>query len=171
MGRTAILVAALSIAPGSVAVGQSAGPEAALIASMSYSQAKGDRLKDSGDAIRAYIAGGYVSRKPDQRRDYTDYRVLKKPATLLGQKILVLEEEYLVKYIGCCVNDGIGAILEIGPDDAPLKEFAKANRCLLNEENARADLAALGLRKPAGRVVSLSCRSRDALADLTPIAQ
>lgn len=165
MRRQAILAAAFSLAAALPAAAETAGPEAALVAAMSYSAAKGARLKDSGEAIRAYIAGGYVSRRPDRRRDYTDYRALKKPATLLGQKIIVLEEEYLVEFIGCCVNEGIGAILEIRSDEAPLKAFAKKNGCLLSEENAREDLAALGLPRPAGRTVSISCRLRDALAN------
>ena len=163
MVTAAGLAAGLAFAPGAPHAQEA--PEKELLAAMSYSAARGDRLKQPGGAIRAYIKAGYVPRKPDKRMDYTDYRVLTKPASLLGHRLVVVEEEYLTKYIGCCVNEGVGAIVQVEGDDSALRSFAKQNKCSLDEKYVAETMQNLGLGKPEGRFVSVSCRFRDAAVD------
>ncbi|WP_020177805.1 hypothetical protein [Methylopila sp. M107] len=138
--------------------------EARLLGAMRYSVGAGERVKQPGAAIRAYIDAGYVDRKPTERMDYTDYRVLAKPARLLGQKLLVIEEEYMTTYSGCCVNAGVGAIVLVDGDDSALRSFARENRCSIDESDVRDTLKRLKITVDA-RAASISCRERDALKD------
>jgi hypothetical protein len=121
------------------------------------------RVVDSGVAIRAYIDKGFVRRKPDQRADYVDYRRVRKPATLFGHKLVVLEEEYLTEFIVCCVNTGIGMVVEKTGSLAELDAFVLANRCSKRTSSeATISLELAGLKPKRGATyVSISCRARD----------
>jgi hypothetical protein len=136
---------------------------AGLVRTMRLNAERTERLDEPGDAIRAYIKAGYVRLKPELREEYTDYRVMRLPAKLFGQELLVVEEEYLTKFIGCCVNEGVGVILRVTADLAPLKEFAAANGCSLR--NDRTDIVAtlqkLKVKPVEGELVAMSCRTRD----------
>ncbi len=137
--------------------------EKQLQLSMSLDHNTGKRLGRSATAIKGYIKGGYVSRKPDARWDYTDYRVFRRPATFFGQYIVVVEEEYFDTYIGCCVSPGLGLILERNSDITSLQNFISSNECSLDyPANVDGDLKELGIA-PSGRTfISVSCRERDA---------
>lgn len=166
MRKTASLAAAtlcamLCAAPGTGAA--AAQPEQSLIRALSLDAATGQRLAPSATAIKAFIAGGYVPRKPDLRFDYTDYRALRKEARLFGFTILVLEEEYMAKYVGCCVSPGLGVMLSGAGDLAMLTAFAAANGCSVEAPADASDLPAdLKIPAHAGQLTSLSCRERDA---------
>src|SRR5205085_449160 len=110
--------------------------------------------------IRPYISAGFVRAKPELREDYTDYRVLRKPAKLFGQDLLVIEEEYQLKFVGCCVSEGLGAILRVTADLVPLKEFASANGCSLNKDDIVERLRKLRI-SATGELLAMSCRERD----------
>ena len=135
--------------------------EAGLVRAMRPSADRTERLVEPGDAIRAYIAAGIVPVKPDLREEYTDYRVVRQPAKLFGQELMVIEEEYQLKFIGCCVNAGVGAILRVTGDQAPLNEFAAANGCSLSKDDVIERLRKLKVKSLTGEFVSLSCRERD----------
>lgn len=123
-----------------------------------------ERVGDSGKAIQAYMREGIVNKKPDQRADYTDYYLVNKPESFMGHKLMVIEEEYMSKYIGCCVNPGAGVSVKIEGDTKNLSEFAKTNGCTLTEDvNLSKELTNLGLETdlPDGKFASLSCRERD----------
>lgn len=136
---------------------------AGLVGAMRLNAERTERLSEPGDAIRAYIKAGYVRVKPELREDYTDYRVVRLPTKLFGQELLVIEEEYLTKFIGCCVNEGVGVIARVAADLAPLKAFASANGCSVR--NDRADIVAmlqkLKVKPVDGELVAMSCRTRD----------
>ena len=136
---------------------------AGLVGAMRLNADRTERLAEPGEAIRAYIKAGYLRLKPEQRDDYTDYRVVQLPAKFFGQELLVIEEEYLSKFIGCCVNEGVGVILRVTADLAPLKEFAAANGCSVRDD--RRDtverLQKLKVKPAEGELVRLSCRTRD----------
>ena len=134
----------------------------ALAAGMGLHPSSGGRL-EAGPAIRQFIAAGFVDRRPTRRMDYTDYRVLKRPFQFLGQDLLVIEEEYMTQYVGCCVDEGSGAIFRLSGDRSELTAFAAANRCRLDtgQSDIRARLAELGLGREQGEFARLSCRERD----------
>ena len=157
------LVLSLLTLVAQVAAAQVSDPlEAQLIKSMQLNRKEHLRMEEPGVAIRAYINSGHVSAKPNSRQDYTDYRILKRPARLFGQLIVVLEEEYLKRFVGCCVSPGIGAILQVDADQAALKNFASSNGCLIDSSrNVVERLRQLGLKPQAHSYVSLSCRERD----------
>ena len=118
---------------------------------------------EAGPAIRQFIAAGYVDRRPTRRADYVDYRVLKRPFQFLGQTLIVIEEEYMTQNVGCCVNEGSGAIFRVSGDRAELTAFAAANKCRLtvDQSDIRSQLAEVGLGREQGELARLSCRERD----------
>jgi hypothetical protein len=124
---------------------------------------EGIRIVSSGALIIAYINKGFVARKPDQRADYVDYRRVRKPATLFGHKLVVLEEEYLTEFIGCCVNNGLGIVVEKTGSLAELEAFAIANECAIHEpSDATYSLKLAGVKPKRGATyVSISCKEKD----------
>jgi hypothetical protein len=154
--------AAATASPGPQAIADDALAEG-LVRVMRLNADRSERLAEPGEAIRAYIKAGYVRLKPELREDYTDYRVVRMPAKLFGQELLVIEEEYQLKFIGCCVNEGVGVLLRVTADLAPLKEFASANGCSMRD--SRADiveiLQKLKVKPIDGELVRVSCRTRD----------
>jgi len=138
--------------------------ELGLINAMKLINGQSERAGDSGEAIQAYIKKGYLNKKPNRRVDYTDYWLLKKPVTFMGHTLIMIEEEYLLKYIGCCVNEGVGITLKISGNSNNLKHFASENGCRFSEEiDIQHELKSLGIKSnfPKGNYVSLSCRERD----------
>lgn len=75
-----------------------------------------ERAGDSGKAIQAYMREGAVSKKPNQRADYTDYYLVNKPVSFMGHELVVIEEEYMTNYAGCCVNSGAGITVKVHGD-------------------------------------------------------
>lgn len=137
-------------------------PEQALIRSLSIDSSTKQRLAPSADAVKAFIAEGYANRKPDYRFDYNDYRALRKPAHLFGFSIVILEEEYMAKYVGCCVSPGIGVVLSGRGDLQKLEAFASKNGCSVEAPADPSVIPAeMKLRIPPGKLAYLSCRERD----------
>lgn len=136
--------------------------EKQLILSMKLNKATNDRIGDSGRAIRGYIKANYLKKKP-MRFDYVDSWVLQKPANFMGYNLLVIEEEYQTKYIGCCVDPGVGAILKVKGSIKKLLSFARRNGCSVDQRGeVRRKLKSLGVRlQKSKKYVSLSCRERD----------
>ncbi|MGS0894363.1 hypothetical protein ACVBGC_17820 [Burkholderia stagnalis] len=139
--------------------------ESGLIAAMKLAPDKAGRAGDSGNAIRAYIAAGYLAGKPNRRVDYTDYWLLKRPAPFMGNELVMIEEEYMTRYVGCCVSPGVGVTVRLtSAGAAPLETFAAANGCSLTKDERFADvLHDIGVETTPtrGRYASLSCRERD----------
>ncbi|SDL76527.1 hypothetical protein SAMN05216517_10220 [Janthinobacterium sp. OK676] len=124
-----------------------------------------DRVGTSGKAIAAYVREGYMGKRPDQRFDYTDYYLLKKPARFMGHELVLIEEEYITQYIGCCVSPGAGVTVKVRGSTQNLQAFASAQRCTLTDpvdvQHALSEVA-IRTRLPKGHYASLSCRERDA---------
>lgn len=120
---------------------------------------------ESGDAaalIRRLARGGHVKQKPDARVDYTDYRKVAKPLDFEGQTIVVIEEEYMKKFVGCCVNEGFGFVIRVNSDAEGLKARAKAAKCAVSDESGDRDiLDRLRIRRKEARYMSVSCRAND----------
>lgn len=138
-----------------------------LITAMTLDAHTNERVGDSGEAIQAYIKNGLLGKAPNMRIDYTDYWGLKGHADFMGHTLVVIEEEYMSAYIGCCVSPGIGITVKINQDVADLKEFASINKCsldLMDQSELNAEFESLGIKSPGkGRYATLSCRERDAM--------
>jgi len=123
-----------------------------------------ERAGDSGKAIQAYMKEGVVNKKPNQRADYVDYYVVKKPASFMGHALVVIEEEYMSKYVGCCVDPGVGITVRLTGSPRNLEEFVEANKCSWDSRvDAQAALRRLGIKTVLrqGRYAYLSCREND----------
>jgi len=139
--------------------------EVGLIDSMRLNKTTKTRLGDSGKAIQAYMRQGLVNKKPNQRADYTDYYLLKKPARLMGHDLVLIEEEYMSAYIGCCVSEGIGITVKVIGSTKNLEEFAKENGCTFSDHvdlQSQLDTVNIKTKILPGHYASLSCRERDA---------
>lgn len=124
-----------------------------------------ERAGDSGKAIQAYMREGVVNKKPNQRADYTDYYVVKKPASFMGHELVVIEEEYMSKYIGCCVNPGAGVTVKVNGSPKNLEKFADANKCSIADNvDVQGELRRFGIKTAfsKGHYASISCRENDA---------
>ncbi|NHZ35191.1 hypothetical protein [Massilia rubra] len=150
---------------GGVAAAGNPDLEVNLMKAMKFDKASEKRIGSSGKAIQAYMKAGYVNQRPNGRADYTDYYLLNKPATLLGHPLVLIEEEYMTRYAGCCVSKGIGVTVGVAGSLGALKKFAAQNRCTLEENvDPGKQLRSFGIKNalPKGTYASLSCRVRDA---------
>lgn len=139
--------------------------EAGLVSALSLKAGTTERIGDSGKAIQAYIRAGFLNKKRNQRADYTDYYVLKKPASFMGHELVVIEEEYMARYVGCCVSPGAGVSVKLIGSAKNLEDFARLNRCTLNRDvNLQQELQGISINiaLPPGSYANLSCRERDA---------
>ena len=140
--------------------------EAGLIKAMTLKPGTTDRLGDSGVALQAYIKAGYMDPKPNQRADYTDYRLLKKPTMLMGHTLVLIEEEYMTRHIGCCVSPGVGVTVRMSGSTDKLEKFAEKNGCSFDgaaDPNEQLKTYGIKANLPKGKYVALSCREREAL--------
>lgn len=142
--------------------------ESGLQHAMQLKKGTDERTGTSGKAIQAYMQAGLIDKKPNQRADYTDYYLLKQPASFLGHELVLIEEEYMAQYIGCCVSPGVGVTVRVYGSTQNLARFARSHRCSLTEHVDFAhELRDVAIRNkvPKGHYASLSCRERDAQRD------
>jgi hypothetical protein len=141
------------------------GLESGLTQALHLKKGTTARVGTSGKAIAAYMRDGFISQRPSQRADYTDYYLLKKPATFMGHDLVLIEEEYITHYIGCCVSPGAGVTVKVRGSTQNLQAFARAQRCTLTDPvDVQRELSevAIKTRLPKGHYAALSCRERDA---------
>ena len=139
--------------------------ETGLAQAMHLKKGSSERVGTSGQAIQAYMRAGLIDSKPNQRADYTDYYLLNKPARFMGHELVMIEEEYMSRWIGCCVSPGAGLSVKVSGSLKPLEQFAHVHRCSLNDNaDVQGELTSLGIRRKLapGRYATLSCRERDA---------
>ena len=123
------------------------------------------RLGEPREAIEAYISKGVISKKPEMRADYTDYYVVKTPASFIGHDLLIIKEEYMSTYVGCCVNPGLVIVVKVNGNPKSLHKFADTNKCFMEDNiDVQKELRGLSIKTtvPKGRYASLSCREMDA---------
>lgn len=159
----------LLAAASALAFAAAAAPlDSGLQHAMQLKKGSSERTGTSGKAIQAYMQAGLIDRKPNQRADYTDYYLLKQPSPFLGHELVLIEEEYITQYIGCCVSPGVGVSVKVQGSTQNLARFARANRCTFTDN---VDLAqqlrevAIRNKVPKAHYASLSCRERDAQRD------
>lgn len=169
--RARLCSAALLVLVSSLVAAADPGPgpgaelETGLAQAMHLKKGSSERVGTSGQAIQAYMHAGLIDSKPNQRADYTDYYLLNKPARFMGHELVMIEEEYMSRYIGCCVSPGAGLSVKVSGSLKSLEQFARAHRCSLNDNvDVQGELASLGIRRKLapGRYATLSCRERDA---------
>ena len=138
--------------------------EADLVNSLRLKKGTLERVDKSQPAIQNYIRQGYLNNKPNQRMDYTDYYILKKPTMLMGHTLVVIEEEYASKWVGCCPSPGMGVTLMTSGSTKGLEKFAHENGCkFATVDDLQNELKSFGIKSnfPKGNYASLSCRERD----------
>jgi hypothetical protein len=116
----------------------------------------------SGVPIRALIQAGYLRKKPEARLDYSDFRLMRKPFDFLGASLVVIEEQYMTNYIGCCVDPGIGMVFENSSGSNAMARLATANSCEYSADptTLQSIMEAVGLAGQKGEFVYLFCGSR-----------
>lgn len=161
------LLGSLLLAACCVSAHAAAQPELenGLIHALQLKKGTTERAGTSGKAIAAYMREGYIGKRPEQRSDYTDYYLLKKKASFMGHELVLIEEEYITQYIGCCVSPGAGVTVKVRGNTRKLQAFASAQRCTLSDPvdigHALSEVA-IKARLPRDHYASLSCRERDA---------
>ena len=121
------------------------------------------RQARAGKAIRAYKAAGVLPQRP-RRQDYTDYYVVRKPTTFMGNPMVLMVEEYMSAYVGCCVNPGAGVYVRVTGSIDAMHDFARLNRCRVEEYPDRKALLVVvpaGLAMSPGRYAALLCQESD----------
>lgn len=139
--------------------------EAGLVQALSIKNNGPDRLAKSRPVITAYKQAGILARQADARADYVDFYLLRKPASFMGHKLVLLEEEYMDTYVGCCVSPGMGLVVQVSDSTKSLQDFAEKNACTFKPHADVFDtLKTYGIKNNLPKVdyASLSCRERDA---------
>ena len=160
-----VLLVLLMLFPLQLASAGDTDLESGLIDALRRTPGTDMRTPNSGKAIQDYIRAGALNKKPNGRADYTDYWILKRPEKFMGHDLIVIEEEYMAKYVGCCVSDGAGINVRVIGSTSKLEQFAQMNACTFTADvKLQAELSDHGIKAtiPSGRYASLSCRERDA---------
>lgn len=83
----------------------------------------------------------------------------------MTHELVMIEQEYMSAWIGCCVSPGVGVTVRVDGSTANLEHFARANKCSIETDVNLSDVAKYShvalstLRK--GRYATMSCRERD----------
>lgn len=121
------------------------------------------RQQNVGAAIRELKALGIVPFRP-LRSIYTDYYRVQKPVMLLSHELVVVEEEYQSKFVGCCASEGGGFVVRLVGNLAKLEEWADRNQCSVTGYDSERDFlksASIRFEMPKGKYAEVSCRIRD----------
>ena len=133
--------------------------ERELELAITYNTHTKERVLSFPDLIRSMDAAGLVTLKPDFRADYIDYRFAKKSASLYGFSLVMIEEEYVTQWIGCCPNRGFSILLKGNGDAARLTDLAAKNYCeIWSDEVARERLDYSGVTPTSGNYTGINCR-------------
>jgi hypothetical protein len=126
----------------------SAGLALALLCSTTIAQAQAfsersllaamEARTEYGEPLRALKRDGYLSARPQNRSNYDDFYRPLRAFRVMGAKVVVVQENYLGRYVGCCADPGIGLYFE-SADVATLngiRDFATTNKCIYLQGNA-----------------------------------
>lgn len=133
--------------------------EKKLTTALSLSSNGINRLISSDQALIPYINKGYLHRKPDFQVDYNDYRFPIKKFYFRGHQIRLVDEEYMVKFIGCCVSEGLALTMDKKGED--LSKFAKENGCSIKNMNEVYLPDEVQQKLPKTDLITLSCKEND----------
>lgn len=164
-GLPALVLGLLAFTTTHVSADPTSNLEEGLANALRLKNGSSQRTGTSGQAIQAYMHAGLVGKKPTQRSDYTDYYLLRKSTGFMGHELVVIEEEYMAQYVGCCVSPGAGVSVKVNGRTDNLEAFARQNRCTFTDRvDLRKALREVGVKAelPTARYATLSCRERDA---------
>ncbi len=60
-----------------------------------------------------------------QEQTITIYTNSKKPYEFMGQNVVLISDEYMSEYVGCCVSEGWGAVFKQTTNLILIEKFAK----------------------------------------------
>ena len=133
-----------------------------LISALRQKPGTSERMGSSSDAIMGYANAGYINKHADLRADYSDYRILKKPASFMGHTLVAIEDEYMQEWVGCCVSPGMSVTVRVSPAGDDLETFASKNGCRVSKDTDDYYSDDMGLPKaPKGTYATLNCKERD----------
>jgi hypothetical protein len=162
------LALALAIVPSTGVASTDADLEAGMLQAL---RAGADgRQARAGAAIRAYKDASALPSRP-QRSDYTDYYPVIKPTRFMGQQLVLVSEQYMIKHIGCCVDPGTGMYIRVLTNTDAMKAFARINHCRVRkfaDSKALHDSTPATFGLEAGRYAALLCHESDELATSAP---
>jgi hypothetical protein len=80
----------------------------------------------------------------------------------MGQNVVLISDEYMSEYVGCCVSEGWGAVFKQTSNLKLIEKFAKTNQCSFGPIESTSDYYGFKIRSlPKGNYYELSCRERD----------
>lgn len=156
------IATALLVACGATALAAAADPVERLLSALGPAP-NFARRENAAVVLREFKAAGLIARKPE-RSDYTDYYLVLKPLRVFGHDLVLIEDEYMLKYVGCCVSEGAGLALRTNGGLGELEAFARKNKCQVQEFQSEAEyreFTHVRFKLPVGSYASLSCRARD----------
>ncbi|HEO1766861.1 TPA: hypothetical protein VAM28_002524 [Acinetobacter baumannii] len=106
---------------------------------------------------------GFLAKKPNiSRADYNDIYKLKKPYEFMGQNVVLISDEYMSEYVGCCVSEGWGAVFKQTTNLKLIEKFAKKNQCNIAPIETNSTYYGFKISSLSkGNYYELSCRERD----------
>jgi len=104
---------------------------------------------------------GLLPVKTKLRFDYVSYYKPLRDVHYDNGKLLYFEHEFMEAYLGCCVNEGFGLIVEGSADDK-LRQFATGHGCAVKDSGQFYIDPSLEKLLPKAPVYELSCRAQDA---------
>ena len=149
-----------SAAPAKPAKPAAASADATLLGEVLGIAKDKDAFYESADVqFDRLVRAGIISDKVQERFDYVSYFPPLREVRFHGAKLLYFEYEYLDEFIGCCVDDGFGLVLQgkPGPEAAA---FAQAHDCSIRGEDEVYLPHDLKVDRSAG-IYELSCRFSD----------
>lgn len=134
-----------------------------LIEALRLKNADIEKQTVSKKAIETYAKQGSISKNPIYRADYVDYYLVKKPTLFLGHSMVMIENEYMSEYMGCCVSPGVEVVFEGANNfnNINLRTFAQENNCefSVNVDMQKKSLnMGLDLKPKPGKYSSINCR-------------
>jgi len=110
---------------------------------------------------------GVFDQKPNFEGDYYHFYYPRKDIKIFGATLIAFDHEYLIEYVGCCVNPGVALILKKNElfDEKEIEGFAKANSCKVKKIHEiylpDSVVSELNITKNKSEFVALSCKQSD----------
>ncbi|MBU3547506.1 zinc ribbon domain-containing protein [Polynucleobacter sp. P1-05-14] len=111
-------------------------------------------LKIAETQIMKLAELGIINKAAELRSDYTDMYRVKIPTYFLNNEVVVIENSYMTKWIGCCPQPGMGIFVKVLNDDnSKLEQFGRKFKCSVdkNQTLKDAEYVKLGIRNSSNK--------------------